>query len=263
MDAGPAQFLTVGENEKVRRIAVRPQPGRGPAVLWCGGFRSDMTGTKAAHLAEWAATSGRAFVRFDYSGHGESDGRFEDGTISRWAEDARAVLAAFCPGEVVIVGSSMGGWISLLLARALLAQPGRLKGLVLIAPAPDFTEELMWPAIPPEGRAAIARDGAWQVPPDEWGDSYPITRALIEDGRNNLLLHDVVRTGCPVRILHGTADDSVPWPHAMRLVERLALDDATLTLIKGGDHRLSTPGNLALLRETVLRLAERADGLVV
>ena len=254
MDAGPAQFLTVGESEKVRRIAVRPQPGRRPTVLWCGGFRSDMTGTKAAHLADWAATSGRAFVRFDYSGHGESDGRFEDGTISRWAEDARAVLAAFCPGEVLIVGSSMGGWISLLIARGLLAEPGRLKGLVLIAPAPDFTEALLWPQIPPEGQAAIARDGAWQVPPDEWGDSYPITRALIADGRKNLLLGDVVRTGCPVRILHGTADSSVPWSHAMRLVERLALDEATLTLVKGGDHRLSRPEDLERLVRTVEEL---------
>ena len=247
MDGGDLQLLAVGTGAARREIAVRAQPGRGPAVLWCGGFKSDMGGTKAVHLAEWAARAAGAYVRFDYSGHGESEGRFEDGTISRWAEEARAVLDAFCPGETVVVGSSMGGWIALLLARALLGEPGRLKGMVLVAPAPDFTEDLMWPKLPPEGQRAVMEEGVWQVPSRYGEEPYPITRGLIEDGRSNLLLGEVVRTGCPVRILQGMADPDVPWQHTMRLVERLAQDDAALTLVKDGDHRLSRPEDLVLL----------------
>ncbi|BBF94114.1 alpha/beta hydrolase [Blastochloris tepida] len=247
MDGEHLQLLAVGSGAAARTIAVRSLPGRGPAVLWCGGFMSEMAGTKASHLAGWAAGAGRAYVRFDYSGHGESEGRFEDGTISRWAEEARAVFDACCPGETVVVGSSMGGWIALLLARALLATPGRLKGLVLIAPAADFTEALMWPRLPPEGQRAVLETGVWQAPTDYGEKPYTITRGLIEDGRANLILGDVVRTGCPVRILQGMADPDVPWQHTMRLVERLAQDDATLTLIKDGDHRLSRPEDLELI----------------
>lgn len=251
MDGGDLQFLAVGAGTARRQIAVRRQPGCGPKVLWCGGFKSDMGGTKAVHLAEWAKAAGRAYVRFDYSGHGESQGRFEDGTIGRWAEEARAVLDAFCPDETVVVGSSMGGWIALLLARALLAEPGRLKGLVLVAPAPDFTEDLMWPKLPPEGQRAVMEAGVWQVPSQYGEEPYAITRGLIEDGRNQLLLNAVVRTGCPVRVLQGMADPDVPWQHTMRLIERLAQDDAALTLVKDGDHRLSRPEDLALLVRAV------------
>ncbi|ALK10863.1 alpha/beta hydrolase [Blastochloris viridis] len=251
MDGDDLQFLAVGTGAAKREIAVRAAAGRGPMVLWCGGFRSDMGGTKAVHLAAWAASAGRAYVRFDYSGHGESEGRFEDGTIGRWAEEAQAVLDAFCPGETVVVGSSMGGWVALLLARALLAEPGRLKGMVLVAPAPDFTEDLMWPKLPPEGRRAVMEAGAWLAPSQYGEEPYPITRGLIEDGRTHLLLGEVVRTGCPVRILQGMADPDVPWQHTMTLVERLAQDDAALTLIKDGDHRLSRPEDLTLLVRAV------------
>ncbi|WP_029351587.1 alpha/beta hydrolase [Bosea sp. 117] len=244
-------FLEVGED--ARRIAVRvtqgaSEPGR-PGVLWCGGFLSDMRGTKAEALAEWGARTGRRVVRFDYSGHGESAGAFEEGTISRWTQDALAVFDRFCQGPQVIVGSSMGGWIALLIARALAARGPRpaaapsLAALVLIAPAPDFTEELMWKAMPDDVRAAILHDGVWMRPSD-YGPAQPITRRLIEDGRSNLVLGAPFPVGCPVRILQGVADPDVPWQHAVRLVSCLAEDDVVLTLIKDGDHRLSRPEDL-------------------
>ncbi|HSI42510.1 MAG TPA: alpha/beta hydrolase [Xanthobacteraceae bacterium] len=242
------QFLSVGTEG--RRIAVRltgtPDPAR-PTVVWCGGFLSDMMGSKAQALAEWGARTGRAVVRFDYSGHGESEGRFEDGTISRWAEEAGAVAAAFAGGPPVLVGSSMGGWIALLLARASAPPPA---GLVLVAPAPDFTEELMWQAMPDEVRARILTEGAW-LRPSDYGAPTPITRALIEDGRANLVLGAPFSVGCPVRILQGVADPDVPWRHAVRLVSCLAEDDVVLTLVKDGDHRLSRPEDIDRLLAAV------------
>jgi hypothetical protein len=225
------------------RLAWRALEGEGPTVVWLGGFRSDMTGTKAEALAAWAARRGRAFVRFDYSGQGESSGRFEDGTIGRWRDDALAVVDKLTDGPVALAGSSMGGWLASLVA---LARPERVAGLVLIAPAPDFTETLMWAAFGDEQRRAITERGAWDQP-SEYGGTYPITRALIEDGRKWLLLPGPVPITAPVGILQGTADADVPWRHALGFAEALASEDVVFTLIKGGDHRLSRPEDLQRL----------------
>ncbi|MCS0502428.1 alpha/beta hydrolase [Ancylobacter mangrovi] len=251
------RFIAVGAD--ARRIAVRETPGSGragPGVFWCGGYQSDMRGTKAEALAEWGARAGRTVVRFDYSGHGESDGAFIDGTISRWAEEALAVFECETGGPQIVVGSSMGGWIALLLARALAARGagGRLAGLVLIAPAPDFTEALMWEAMSPEIRAELMEKGVWYRE-SEYGPPQPITRALIEDGRRNLVLGVPFAVGCPVRILQGVADETVPWQHAMRLVSCLAEDDVVLTMVKDGDHRLSRPEDIARILDAVETIA--------
>ena len=240
-----------------RSIAFRTVKGESPGIVWLGGFKSDMLGTKAEALSDWAEKAGRAFLRFDYSGHGESSGRFEDGTISQWASEAQAAFEALTTGPQVLVGSSMGGWMALLLARALkqAGQSDRLKAMVLIAPAPDFTERLMWPAFSEEVRQEIMETGQWLRPSAYDPVGYPITRALIEDGRRNLLLDHVVETGCPVHVLQGMQDPDVPWQHAMLLVERMARDDVSITLIKDGDHRLSRDEDIALLIETVERLS--------
>ncbi|MBR0651194.1 alpha/beta fold hydrolase [Roseomonas terrae] len=227
------------------RLAWRRIAGSGTGVVFLGGFNSDMTGSKAEFLAGWCAARGAPFLRFDYSGHGASEGRFVDGTIGRWAADAACVIAALTPGPQVLVGSSMGGWIALLLARRM-----AVRALVGIAPAPDFTEDLMWAEFTPEIRAAIERDGVWHRP-SEYGAPYPITRALIEDGRENLLLRGPLAVGVPVRILQGQRDPDVPWQHALRIAEALTGDDVRVHLIKDGDHRLSRPQDLALLGETL------------
>lgn len=234
-------------------LAWRRIPGRGPGVVFLGGFNSDMTGTKAEYLAGWCEARGTPFLRFDYSGHGASGGRFVDGTIGRWAEDAARVVAALTDGLQVLVGSSMGGWIALLLARRM-----AVRALVGIAPAPDFTEDLMWADLTPEQRATIERDGLWHRP-SEYGDPYPITRALIEDGRNHLLLRAPIALGAPLRILQGQQDPDVPWRHALRIAEAVTGGDVRIHLIKDGDHRLSRPQDLALLGETLAPLL-REDG---
>ena len=230
------------------RLAWRRIPGRGVGVAFLGGFNSDMTGTKAEFLAGWCEARGAPFLRFDYSGHGASGGRFVDGTIGRWAEDAACVIDALAPGPQVLVGSSMGGWIALLLARR--RAP---RALVGIAPAPDFTEDLMWAEFPPEVREAIERDGIWQRP-SEYGAPYPITRALIEDGRHHLLLRGPLPVDVPLRILQGQRDADVPWRHALRIAEAVTGADVRIHLIKDGDHRLSRPEDLALLGETLAPL---------
>lgn len=232
-----------------RDIAVRILAGRSPGLFWLGGFKSDMNGTKAGHLAAFAAARGLANVRFDYSGHGLSGGAFEDGTISAWLEEALAVFERTTAGPQIVVGSSMGGWLALLLARALVArgEAGRLKALVLIAPAPDFTEELVWARLPPPFRELLQNFGR-MVKPSLYGEEgYVITRALIEDGRRHLVLDAPFVVGCPVRILQGAHDPDVPWEHAMRLVSCLAEDDVVFSLIKDGDHRLSRPEDLERL----------------
>ena len=243
--------LDVGMGPAARRIAVRVREGGTPGVLWLGGFKSDMTGTKAVALDAWAAKNGRAMTRFDYSGHGESGGDFAQGTIGRWLEESVAVFDAFCRGQQVAVGSSMGGWLALLLARELarrtLSSAARLTGLVLVAPAVDFTEELMWKRFPPEVRQEIEQKGAWARPSQYSQEPYPITRALIEDGRSHLLLSGMIETGCPVRILQGVQDPDVPWQHAVGLVSRFARDDVVLTMVKDGDHRLSRPEDIERL----------------
>ena len=243
-------FLDVGTGSAARRIAVRQRPGVAPCVFWLGGFKSDMQGTKAAALDSWAAAHGRACTRFDYSGHGESGGEFADGTIGRWLEDSLGVFSATAKGPQILVGSSMGGWMALLLVREFKRRAvagASVAGLVLIAPAVDFTEELMWKNFPPETRREIEENGFWLRPSEYDPAGYPITRALIEDGRNHLLLDGLIETGCPVRILQGVQDPDVPWRHAVELSSRLAQDDVVLTLVKDGDHRLSRPEDLERL----------------
>jgi len=253
--AAPA-FIEVGKADDMRRIAVRARSGKAPGLFWLGGFNSDMKGTKAVALDAWAAEHGRACVRFDYSGHGESGGRFIDGTIGRWLEDSIAVFSQFCHGPQVVVGSSMGGWMALLLARELLKQPGAatLARMVLIAPAPDFTEELMWKGFSPGARRDIEEKGAW-LRPSDYGEPYPITKALIEEGRNHLLLGSAINVGCPVRILQGAQDPDVPWQHAFALAHRLPADDVVLPMIQDGDHRLSRPQDIARILAAVAEVA--------
>jgi len=254
-DQEPA-FIEVGEGNTARRIAVRARLGASPGLIWLGGFNSDMTGTKAVALDAWAAERGRACVRFDYSGHGESGGAFIDGTIGRWLEESVAVFERFCRGPQVVIGSSMGGWMALLLAREIARrQLGRasLAGLVLIAPAPDFTEQLMWNGFPPEVREEIRTRGVW-MRPSQYGDPYPITRALIEEGRNHLLLGSAIDVGCPVRILQGAQDPDVPWQHAFALAHRLPSEDVVLTMIQDGDHRLSRPQDIARIISAVAEI---------
>jgi len=242
--------LTI-ESQPSRTIAVRVREGKGqaPGLFWLGGFKSDMKGTKAEALDQWAAAQGRACVRFDYSGHGESGGEFTEGTIGRWLEESLAVYRRFAQGPQVVVGSSMGGWIALLLAQAVrkVKDAAPIAGMVLIAPAVDFTEELMWKQFPDGIKREIEEKGAWMRPSEYSEAPYPITKALIEEGRQHLLLGGMIETGCPVHILQGVKDPDVPWRHAEALVTRFARDDVVLTLIKDGDHRLSRPEDIERL----------------
>jgi pimeloyl-ACP methyl ester carboxylesterase len=231
-----------------RRIAYHRTQGQGPGVVFLGGFKSDMTGTKALHLQDWAQRRGRAFLRFDYSGHGASSGHFEEGSIGDWAEDARAVIEALTDGPQVLVGSSMGGWIALLVARAL---PHRLAGLVTIAAAPDFTERGFWAGFDAQQREALMRAGRLELPSDYADQPYVITRQLIEDGRQNLVMDQPLRLDCPVRLLQGTADADVPMSWALDLLAHLDAGDLRLTLVKGADHRFSTPECLRMIEEAV------------
>jgi pimeloyl-ACP methyl ester carboxylesterase len=251
-------FIEVGQGDGRRRIAVRARSGSGPGLFWLGGFNSDMRGTKALALDAWAAEHGRACIRFDYSGHGESGGAFIDGTIGRWLEETVAVFEQFAQSPQVVIGSSMGGWMALLLARAIASRDAKqadLAGLVLIAPAPDFTEQLMWNAFSDEVREEIRTKGVW-MRPSEYGDGapYPITRALIEEGRNHLLLGSAIEVGCPVRILQGAQDPDVPWQHAFALAHRLPAEDVVLTMIQDGDHRLSRPQDIARIIAAVAEM---------
>ena len=222
-------------------------PGRGPTAVFLPGYRSDMTGTKAMEAEAFCVEHGTACLRLDYSGHGASGGAFTDGTVGRWTDDALLLIDRLTEGPVVLVGSSMGGWIALLAA---LARPERVAGLIGIAAAPDFTEELMWQAMMPEERARLERDGVLHIP-SQYGDPTPVTAALITDGRARLLLDRPVPLRCPVRLLHGQQDPDVPWQTALRLAERLEAGDVQATLIKDGDHRLSRPSDLALLRRAL------------
>lgn len=262
-------FIEMGDGASVRKIAVRSRAGTGPGLFWLGGFKSDMQGTKAVALDNWASEHGRASVRFDYSGHGESGGDFADGTIGRWLEESVAVFERFCDGPQVVIGSSMGGWMALLLAREIRKRQEKsqekqqekqqakasLAGVVLIAPAPDFTEELMWKNFSPQVKKEIETKGAW-LRPSEYGDGspYPITRNLIEEGRNHLVLGSAIDLGCPVRILQGAQDPDVPWQHAFALTHRLPADDVVLTMIQDGDHRLSRPQDIARILAAVAEI---------
>ena len=243
------EFITVGKGPQARNIAVEYRPGKGPCLVWLGGFMSDMRGSKAEAVDAFAAREGRACLRFDYSGHGESEGAFEDGTISRWCEEALAVITAQAGEAPILIGSSMGGWIALLATRHLRVHDRARapSGLVLIAPAPDFTERLMWKDFDEATRNAIMMDGKVMIPSDYDEAGYPITRALIEDGRANLLMDEPILTGCPVHILQGMADPDVPWQHALAVMERMPADNVAMTLVKDGDHRLSRDEDIARL----------------
>ncbi len=242
------KFLQIGDSGERRAVAVHQQDGATPGLFWLSGYKSDMKGTKAEALAHWAELKGRACVRFDYSGHGESEGKFTDGTIGRWLADSLAVFDAYCRGPQILVGSSMGGWLALLLVRALKQRggggPASVVGLVLIAPAVDFTEELMWKRFTPEIKRVLAEKGVWERPSAYSSEPYLVASRLIEEGRSHLLLGGMIETGCPVRILQGVEDPDVPWRHAVELTSRLACDDVVLTLVKDGDHRLSRPEDI-------------------
>lgn len=250
-DAPPAPHHI--DTPQGRRIAFHRQDGARPGVIFLGGFMSDMTGTKATRLEAWARATGRAFVRFDYSGHGASSGAFADGTIGQWAEDAEAVLDRCTDGPQLLVGSSMGGWIALLLARR---HPGRIAGLVTVAAAPDFTDA-MWAGLSDADRAELMETGAI-VRPSGYGDPYTITRALIEDGRAHRVLDAPLDLPFPVRMLQGTADEAVPTETALRLLDHARGPDIRLTLVKDADHRFSAPENLDHLTDALAGVLARA-----
>jgi pimeloyl-ACP methyl ester carboxylesterase len=263
MDEPEPQFLEIGGDgaAKVRRIAYRRDEGKGKdavELIWLPGFLSDMASTKATAVAEWAGAHGLAMTRFDYSAHGRSSGTLLEATIGDWLEETIAVWALLGEGPRIVIGSSMGGWVALLLARHLAAQ-GRtadLAGLVLIAPAFDMTEALMWAELPPEGRAEVETKGLTTVHSD-YGEPYPITRRLIEEGRLHLITP--FDPGCPVRILQGMQDPDVPWRHALALVDLLQGGDVEFTLIKDAEHRQSRPQDLQRLLATIASLVTRAS----
>ncbi|OSP54254.1 alpha/beta fold hydrolase [Pseudoruegeria sp. SK021] len=230
-----------------RRLAYHRSGGPGPGVVFLGGFVSDMQGTKAVHLEQWAQERGLSFLRFDYSGHGQSSGAFEDGSIGAWTEDALAAIAALTEGPQILVGSSMGGWIALRCARA---EPLRIAGLVTIAAAPDFTEDSMWARFTPEQRARLEQDGRIDLPSD-YGAPYCITQKLIEDGRASMVLRDPLTLAFPVRLLHGTADAEVDPAVALRLLDHAVGHDIRLTMVKDADHRFSTPDCLAVIEAAI------------
>jgi pimeloyl-ACP methyl ester carboxylesterase len=254
-DAMPA-IITRSDGATIayHRTPAREPGDPRPGLIFLGGFMSDMTGTKAMALEAFARDRGQAFLRFDYQGHGASSGDFAEGTIGRWAEDAVTVLDEASEGPQILIGSSMGGWIMLLAA---LARPERVAGLVGIAAAPDFTEDLMWQRYPPEVRETLAREGVYHEPSDYGEEPYPITLGLIEEGRRHLLLREAIALACPVRLLQGMKDEAVPWETALRLAEALQGDDVEVTLVKDADHRLSEPADLKRLASTVRRLSEQ------
>jgi pimeloyl-ACP methyl ester carboxylesterase len=241
------------ESSGGHRLAYRYLAPRDGArtFVWLCGFKSDMQGTKVLALERWAAGAGHGCLAFDYSGHGASEGVFEDGTLSRWRQDTLDVLDAQSSGPLVLVGSSMGGWLALLAA---LARPRRVAGLVLVAPAPDFTEKLLWAGLPEQARAEILEHG-YTLRPSDYDEPYRITRALIDDGRAWQLLDGPLELACPVRLLQGMRDEEVPWQHAERLLQVLSTDDIVLTLVKDGDHRLSRDTDIARLLRCCEELA--------
>lgn len=266
-----AETITVGSGDDAREIALivrsadpASEPSR-PALVWLGGYRSDMSGTKAIEMDALAAEKGLAAIRFDYSGHGASGGAFRAGTITRWLEEALAVLDHVAPQSVVLVGSSMGGWIALRLVQALARRGSgpRVVGMVLIAPAPDFTIELIEPNLSDAERASLAERGYFEEPSEYSPEPNIFTRALIEDGRANRVLTGIIQTGCPVHILQGMADPDVPYAHALKLMEFLPADDVVLTLVRDGDHRLSRPEDIARMKAAILSMAatDGAPGL--
>jgi pimeloyl-ACP methyl ester carboxylesterase len=224
-----------------------------PGIVFLGGFASDMSGTKAMALDAYCAATGRAFLRFDYTGHGQSSGAFTEGTIGRWCDDALAVLDHLTDGPQILIGSSMGGWLMLLCT---LMRPQRIAALIGLAAAPDFTEELMWGQMDPIMQARLLAEGRIEEPSAYSDQPYVITRALIDEGRNHLLLRKDIEIDLPVRLLHGQADEDVPFAFSLRLAERLVSEDVVVTLIKDGDHRLSRPQDLERLIATIEELSQ-------
>jgi pimeloyl-ACP methyl ester carboxylesterase len=243
----PLKFLSTPDGEK---IAYKMSGGSGPALIWCGGLKSDMEGGKATHLHDWAIEEKRRYIRFDYFGHGESSGRFRDGTISRWGQDTAQIIDDLTEGDVILIGSSMGGWASLLAA---MARPERVKALLLIAPAPDFTEKLMWANWSAEQRETLERDGILYEPSD-YDEPYEYSRELMEDGRNNQILDAPINFPGPVRILQGAKDDVVPWQYSQQIMDVITSQDINYTLVKNGDHSLSAPADLDRLIRTAKEL---------
>ena len=263
MDDREPQFLEVGDGLRRRRIAYRfadAPRGGGLALLWLPGFMSDMASTKALALADWARTNGVSMLRFDYSGHGLSRGNLLEASVGDWLEEAGTVLRLAGERRAILVGSSLGGWIALLLAQQLARERvlKRLAGLVLIAPAWDMTERLMWRKMSAKTQAKIEREGVYYAP-SLYGDPYPLTRLLIEEGRSHLLGNGTINLDLPVRVLQGMCDPDVPWGHALDLVDLLCCDDVEITLIKDGDHRQSREQDLRRLEATVAALVERAS----
>lgn len=253
LDTDSPEFL---EKPDGARLAYHKLEGRSPGIVFCGGLASDMTGTKAMALEEHAKQTGQAFLRFDYQGHGQSSGKFIDGTIGLWHSDALAVFDALTDGPQIVVGSSMGGWQMLLLARA---RPKQIAGLVGIAAAPDFTEDLMWNNFSDEIKETLRSEGVYYEPSEYSDEPYALTMNLIVEGRNRLLLRgDSLDINVPVRFLHGMSDADVPYEVSIKAADHLTSDDVEVRLIKGGDHRLSTDSNLAVLKETVAELSELA-----
>lgn len=263
-DKTQATTITVGAAEASRTIAILARPATTPdlaTLVWLGGYRSDMTGTKAIEMDALAASLGAGAIRFDYSGHGASGGKFIDGTISRWLEEALAVIAHAKVQRVILVGSSMGGWIALRLAQELKrqAQAPQVDGMVLIAPAPDFTSALIEPHLTEAQRKDLDEKGYFEEPSEYSSEPNIFTKALIDDGRDNRVLHGVVETGCPIHILQGMADPDVPYRHALTLMEYLPADDVVLTLVRDGDHRLSRPEDITRMRNAIEGLMHKAQ----
>lgn len=254
-----ATDIDIGEGTDTRRIAVRHRPvtisGK-PGLVWLGGYRSDMAGTKAVELDRFAGENGLACTRFDYSGHGESGGDFRQGTISRWLEESLAVFDAFTAGPQVLVGSSMGGWIALRMVQELgkRGQQNRVHGLLLLAPAPDFTSALHEPLLTADQKRDLETQGYFEEETPYGPDPNVFTRALFDDGRQNLVMTGLIETGCPVHILQGMDDPDVPYTHALKLVEHLPAEDVVLTLVRDGDHRLSRPQDIDLLLNSAARM---------
>ena len=252
------EFIKVGTGPKCRDIAVRQRDGANPGLVWLGGYRSDMLGTKVDALDNWAATNKQACLRHDYSGHGESGGDFMDGSISRWVEESIAVFDAYSKGPQILVGSSMGAWVALRMVEELVKRgdENRLQGLLLLAPAPDFTYELMAPKLSEDHKAQLASRGYLEEQSQYSDDPNIFTRLLFEDGEDNRVMTGPIETKCPVHIIQGQKDEDVPYEHAMKLVSFLPADDITLTMIKDGDHRLSRPQDIELILRAVETLSK-------
>jgi len=247
------KFLSTKSGDK---IAYKMSSGRGPTLIWCGGLKSDMEGGKATHLHDWAIQEKRNYIRFDYFGHGQSTGLFRDGTISQWSNDVVQIMDELTMDDVILIGSSMGGWASLLAA---LKRSKKVKALILIAPAPDFTEKLMWKNWTDEQRETLINDGILYVPSD-YEEPYEYSQTLMEDGRVNQILDNPIKFDGPVKILQGAQDAVVPWEHSKKIVDMITSPDVDYTLVKNGDHSLSSPEDLTRLVSVVQALCDKIEG---